>query len=678
MLSRCHHIFAQRQMPWNKCLGIIFTWMVMMTFLTTNLLAAGSRPAPLPGGNFDDNLSAWPLTDEYAVGPWGRDGGMALKCERTKPQYHFMARPIILKHGRAYRLNWWMKIDGTLPGEGAAVSVDWYSHGAWTSFTMLKLIKTTNNEWIRCSGEFTAPSNPDFTFMLLAYLRNGTQGVVYFDDFSLEEIIGESNVYPLNTSNGIIYGHEPLDVRVFVSGDMTIPKLEFNWLNDNKQSILHGVAPVNDGHASLATTALPLGDYTLEMRPLAKDNDYPKFTYPIAVKDTASSNVYIDSIGRCIVNGKPFMPLGWFVAGITRNWKNANDLNCSLDVMSKSPFNTIMPYNGLRLPDTKLSGMDAIREGLDACRDANIMVIYSLKDLYPSAKQNTYYNCSNKDAAAMLVNALKDHPAILSWYTSDEMPKNMLPEIMDRRRIINRLDPNHPTWALFCSYADIPYFGGGFDVLGIDPYPLNSRQDSGILSVAQALDDTRKAILQTNGSMALWAVPQAFNAALYNNKATVTTEEFFKSTRCPTAQESLAMALLHAIHGAKGFIFYSDFDLRKPHENLRYDDRWKELCQMGQAIKLLEPFILSDRPRFHLNIKTTQGQVDAAALLSPQGDIAMMLVSPLREGGTADISGDKLPAGLISKYGLTTEIAPSIYRYHGKAAECDILTKGEK
>ena len=133
------------------------------------------------------------------------------------------------------------------------------------------------------------------------------------------------------------------------------------------------------------------------------------------------------------------------------------------------------------------------------------------------------------------------------------------------------------------------------------------------------------------------------------------------------------MALLHAIHGAKGFIFYSDFDLRKPHENLRYDDRWKELCQMGQDLKSLEPFILSEYPPLNLHIKTTQGRVDATALQSPQGDIAMMLVSPLREGGTADISSDNLPAGLISKYGLTTEIAPGIYRYHGKAAECDIL-----
>ena len=645
-----------------------------MTFSSAHLMAASSRHASLPGGTFDDHLSAWPLTDEYAVGPWGRDGGMALKCERTKPQYHFMSRPISLKHGRAYRLNWWMKIDGTLPGEGAAVSVDWYSHGAWTSFTMLKLIQTTGNEWIRCSGEFTAPSNPDFTFMLLAYLRNGTQGVVYFDDFTLEEIIGESNVYPLNVSNGRINRHEPLDIRVFLSGGMTVPRMEFKWKNDGGATVHQGVASVHDGYAILTARPLPSAEYTLEMKPIDdKISDFPQFTYPITLEDTSSSHVTIDVLGRCIIDGKPFMPLGWFVAGITRHWKNAYDLNCSLDVMSKSPFNTIMPYNSLQLPDTKLKGTDAIREGLDACRDANIMVIYSLKDLYPANKLNSYYKCSNQETATLLVNALKDHPAILAWYTSDEMPKNMLPEIMERRRMINHLDPNHPTWALFCSYADLPYFGGGYDVLGIDPYPLNSPQDSGILSVAQALDDTRKAILRANGTMALWAVPQAFNAALYNNKAIISAEDFFKTTRCPTAQESLAMALLHAIHGAKGFIFYSDFDLRKSHEAIRYDERWKELCQMGDALKSLEPFILSDHPHIPLHVETTQGRVDAAALQSPQGDVAMILVSPLRDGGTADISGEKLPSGMISKYGHTVEISPGKYRFHGAAAECDIL-----
>ena len=649
-----------------------------MTF-STHLKAAASRPVPLPGGTFDNNLSEWPLTDEYSVGPWGRDGGMALKCERTKPQYHFLSRPITLQHGRAYRLNWWMKIDGTLPGEGAAVSVDWYSNGAWTSFTMLKLIQTTGNEWIQCSGEFTAPSNPNFTFMLLAYLRNGTQGVVYFDDFTLEEIIGESNVYPLNVSNGRINRHEPLDIRVFISGGMTVPRMEFKWKNDGSATVHQGVASVHDGHAIVNARPLPCGEYTLEMKPIAETNgDFPQFTYPITLEDTSSSHVTIDSLGRCMIDGKPFMPLGWFVAGITRQWKNAIDLNCSLDVMSKSPFNTIMPYNGLQLSDTKLKGIDAIREGLNACRDANIMVIYSLKDLYPADKLNTYYNCSNKETATLLVNALKDHPAILAWYTSDEMPKNMLPEIMERRRMINRLDPNHPTWALFCSYADLPYFGGGYDVLGIDPYPLNSPQDSGILSVAQALDDTRKAILRTNGTMALWAVPQAFNAALYNSKATISVDDFFKTTRCPTAQESLAMALLHAIHGAKGFIFYSDFDLRKPPEHLRYDQRWKELCQAGQALKELEPFIMTDQPRIPLFVKTLQGRVDAAAFQTQQHDIALILVSPLRDGGTAEISGIKLPIRMVSKYGRTTEIGPGIYRFHGDAAGYDILTTVRK
>ena len=133
------------------------------------------------------------------------------------------------------------------------------------------------------------------------------------------------------------------------------------------------------------------------------------------------------------------------------------------------------------------------------------------------------------------------------------------------------------------------------------------------------------------------------------------------------------MALLHAIHGAKGFIFYSDFDLRKSHEALRYDERWKELCQMGDAIKSLEPYILSDRSHIPLHVETTQGRVDVAALQSPQGDVAMILVSPLRDGGTADISGEKLPSGMVSKYGHTVEISPGKYRFHGAAAECDIL-----
>ena len=128
----------------------------------------------------------------------------------------------------------------------------------------------------------------------------------------------------------------------------------------------------------------------------------------------------------------------------------------------------------------------------------------------------------------------------------------------------------------------------------------------------------------------------------------------------------------------KGFIFYSDFDLRKPPEHLRYDKRWKELCQAGQAIKELEPFIMTDQPRIPLRVENVQGRVDAAAFQTQQHDIALILVSPLRDGGTAEISGIRLPVGMVSKYGHTTEIAPGIYRFHGGAAGYDILTSVRK
>ncbi len=301
------------------------------------------------------------------------------------------------------------------------------------------------------------------------------------------------------------------------------------------------------------------------------------------------------------------------------------------------------------------------------------MVVYSMKDYYPADDPNPFMEGSNREAAVATVTALKDHPAILAWYTSDEMPRRMVPEILERRATINLLDPNHPTWALFCSYADLPFFGGSYDVLGIDPYPVNTPADSGIFSVAQALEDTEKAALRANGTMALWAVPQAFNAALYSNTADVTAEEFFKSSRCPTAGETLAMALLHAIHGARGFLFYSDFDLRKSHENRRYDARWKELCQIGETLRELEPFIMSATPHVKIPVKATSGRVDASLMRTDFGKAALVIVSPLREGGQADIQGEGLPSGMSSKYGRTIESAPGVYRYVGGAADYDIL-----
>ncbi len=636
------------------------------------LFAAGEvsyRPAPLPGGNFESNLNAWPLTSEYKIGPWGRNGTNGLKCERTSG-YDFMGRPMTLKHGSSYRLSWWMKIDGTLPGGGAAVSVDWYAGGRWVSFTMLRVARTTDNEWKQFSGEFTAPPDPALTFALLAYLRHDTVGRVYFDDFVLEEVTGEAAVYPLNASTGRITPATPLEIATYISGDDEFSTMGYTLTGSGQT--YQGSVPVKSNRAIIDLAKVKPGQYTLNLAPAIKNNPRKfAFEYPLTVEEKSTARIRIDNLGRCLVDGKPFMPLGWF-AGAFSNGEKPEGSDYNLKVIADSPFNTVMPYNGLKLRESKLTDpAEKAREALDACHAIGQMVIFSIKDLYPADKKVGERTAGEQ--AKYWIENLKDHPALLAWYISDELSKDKIPQLVERRRMINTLDPDHPTWALFCSYADLPYFGSTFDVVGIDPYPINAKGDIGIKTVLNALQDTARAYQRSNGELALWAVPQAFNAAVYTIKPGTDPDKFLADTRPPSEREMLAMSLLEAIGGAKGFIYYSEFDLRKWPENKRYQERWEIACRVGQVMRDLEPFIMASAPRLPIRINAAKNTVKAQAMTSDGGKIAVLIASVLPGPAEAVITGPKLPPGLKSLTGNTVEIAPGQYKFTGKDADCDVL-----
>lgn len=631
------------------------------------------KPVPLPGGNFESNISAWPLNSEYKIGTWGYNGSKGLKCERHGKSYNVMMRRLNLKPGSSYRLSWKQKINGTLSGEGAAVSVDWYAKGSWVSFTMLKMIKNTNNEWKQFSGEFTAPNDPELTIMLLAYLRRNTTGTVYFDDFRLEEIIGETAVYPLNASTGRITQDTPLEIAAYVSGNNHFAEMEYHLINMKTQKSTHGVLQVRNGRAILDLKNVIPGKYTLNLTPVTRNGNQEKtsFKYPLTVERKSSARVRIDNLGRTLIDGKTFMPVGWFAGSLSRGrspiWSDYN-----LSLIAKSPFNTVMPYNGLSLRESKLTDAgEKACEALDACQEAGQMVIFSAKHLYPDNKK--WNGRTNKEWMEYWLKNLKNHPALLAWYISDELSKDKIPQLIRRRRMINELDPNHPTWAVFCSYADLPYFGSTFDVVGIDPYPINTKKDRGMKSVLNALQDTHRSYRRNNGELALWAVPQAHNTKVYNLRGGENAEEFLKNTRPPTEREMLSMSLLEAICGAKGFIFYSEFDLRNGPEAKRYKERWEIACRVAQTLRDLEPFIMASVPRLPIKIQVLHNQVKARAMVSDNGETALLIASALPGKADAIISGAKLPSGLKSMTGNTKEISPGCYRFQGKDADCDIL-----
>lgn len=140
--------------------------------------------------------------------------------------------------------------------------------------------------------------------------------------------------------------------------------------------------------------------------------------------------------------GKPYMPLGLYTQQVTRR---------DLELIAASPFNCIMPYKSpvLKLEDSKLTGDDAVAEALDLCDKLGIKVLFSLKDLF---------NEGDDAVVTRLVERFRNHPALLSWYICDEAAVDRIPEVAARRRLVNRLDPFHPTWSVFYQWPDFHHY----------------------------------------------------------------------------------------------------------------------------------------------------------------------------------------------------------------------------
>lgn len=70
--------------------------------------------------------------------------------------------------------------------------------------------------------------------------------------------------------------------------------------------------------------------------------------------------------------------------------------------------------------------------------------------------------------------------------------------------------------------------------------------------------------------MPTWNVPQAHNLNIY------APADKAADYRDPTGKEMLALALVQAIHGGKGFIFYSYFDFPRGRPGARLRRNWRK------------------------------------------------------------------------------------------------------
>ena len=198
--------------------------------------------------------------------------------------------------------------------------------------------------------------------------------------------------------------------------------------------------------------------------------------------------VTLDGDDCLLVGGKPHDAIGLYNVGVA-----------NMPEVKAAGFNTIHSY---RWEDT--NDNDAAKAYLDAAH-ANGLGVFMGLNRNPVLKEQ-------HDIAIERVNALKRHPAILTWHTIDEPDyrdnsDNWMPVLYQK---IKEADPNHPVSCVVCQFRGCARFIDSVDVLQADYYPIPPHPpgnfiDKGFVGIAAMTDYAMKA---SKGQKPFWFVAQ--------------------------------------------------------------------------------------------------------------------------------------------------------------------------
>jgi hypothetical protein len=614
----------------------------------------GVKPLTLEDPGFENNGAGWGLRPCAVIEKGaGRSATHALKYHRTNPkEYAVISTPAVLTPGAFYRFGAWVKTEDvtTSPqGGGATVALEFSKTGedgkkAFLTGRYLKGV-TGTGDWQFVSDTVRVPKNATGANISL-YIWKGATGTAWFDDIVLQEQ-GTNlwTLYLLNPYNTVSDGK----CTVAVSHDgKTASAQDLEVRLNLKDPALTLRAPVRNDRAEFALDNLAPGEYDagfMILNPARKEVLYST-AIPLTIKPGNRPLVAVDRLGRTLVDGKPFMPVGVFSGGIDA---------AMLDTLRDGGFNTVLPYSSMSLRTGKAkSTPEQIVQVMDMAAAKGIKVIFSCKDIGSAARYGLqeWHGAQGQDDIIGKVTALlKDHPALLAWYINDEQPSSQIQRVSAMRRLFNRLDPNHPTYGVLYQYEDLPLYGPTCDIIGVDPYPLAEKH---IGRAVYAMTQARFS------GLPIWAVPQMSNTEVFR------TEKAIPEPQNPSEEKYRSLVLLEAVYGAKGFIFYKFEDLKSwklPKGN--FEAEWMKMKNIAAMLKILEPYILSARPAEILS----EGKVTAARLYNDGGKAAILICATGPDSADATF---KLDGNYRSLYGRTV-LQDGAWKFTGEGISSDLL-----
>lgn len=550
------------------------TTRIYIVGLSAMLVACVNAEIQVQNTSFDQydakgRTVGWALTGNFRTSKGeGHNGSSGLVWESKKPcgNLHTAIQRIIgVAPGDMLEFQALVRKDGfkTAANQGSVFSIEMRdANDKWicARYAVMKRDQP-NGEWTLVKSSAVVPQNAK-NAVIMIYVSGDSYGKVSWDNVVVKRVDAKpvktvvSSAYQSMAVNGKVSFHAALRI----SDDFADKSCSAVFVRKNAIGVSERIpaATFSRNGASVefnvADMAMGSQEISCELCVNGKVIDKASTSFT-RVERLPSRLVYIDSHGRCIVQGKPFFPLGIY-------W-NPNEKQ--LGIVKDSPFNCAIHYEMMT------------KERLDFCEKVGILTFSSFdRKLFDD----------DRGKLARHIESVRRHPALLGWYLGDEVEAVKAPYQKEVYDFFRGKDPDHPCYIVQDRTYDLREFADAADVFGLDPYPVSQKS---VNTVTKFMRDGMAALF---GSKPMWSVPQAFSWQWYR-PAMQDIERF------PSAAEMRSMNWQHIAGGANGLISFALNSFFYPSNKYDWRPLWAQVVEVNREIARLIPVLLSveDAPR---------------------------------------------------------------------------------
>ena len=325
--------------------------------------------------------------------------------------------------------------------------------------------------------------------------------------------------------------------------------------------------------------------------------------------------VYLDAQGITHVDGKRFLPYGWFIFQTSDPKTKAFNSQLNYGIGSKSLESFHRNLTGYA--DMGLKNIVFPYQEFTGKHDWKIFAHSTrVGGLRPEQKKHL----------EKYIPEMKKHPSLLAWYFADEPESrggNNPQWFVQAHEVMQELDPYHPNLMLNWGINGMQQFYEGCDILMPDCY-IRYMADGSTIKPRWAISDWMKAAAAL-GKPA-WLVPQVF----------------LWGTAAPSYDDYRAEIYQALIHNCKGFQLYN-FAESRLHTSLTVAPD-----AVGLELLQLKDLVLENTIPGAVKVKTPQGAEHfQAGLKFWKGEHVLIAVNTSLKSFTADFTVNvKLPGEL--------------------------------